>query len=146
MSESECNVCICSDADGHDGSIDSHEIITCDRAHRCSECGIKVPAGSPIEEATWYGDDDPDEWEIDENDEPIEPERKEPIYTCVVCAEIANAFYCEGDGRIFGGDLWDAMAEGEIYAGLNSACFDRLTTPEAKAELRRRWMQWKGLL
>jgi len=133
---SECGVCLFSDASDCEGMIDDASIVVLDNDQRCSECGLVVLAGAPIEEATWYEDDDEDE-------EPGEPEDKTPIYTCVVCAEIADAFYCEGDGRMYGGGLWDSMYQ--VMGELNSSCFDRLSSPEAKAYLRQRWMKWKGI-
>jgi hypothetical protein len=39
--------------------------------------------------------------------------------------------------------LWPDMEE--VFGKLTTSCFDKLQTPEAKAELRRRWMEWKGL-
>jgi hypothetical protein len=139
---SDCGVCLFSDAGDFDCQIDNAAVVTIERDMRCCECLRLVPSGSQIEEATSYVDDE-DDWPLDGNDEPIEPEPKDPIYTCLVCAEIADAFYCEGDGRIYGGGLWDSMHE--VFGGLNSSCFDRLTTPAAKSELQRRWMEWKGL-
>jgi len=59
--------------------------------------------------------------------------------TCPVCAEIAKAFQC--DARI-PGELWEGMYE--VMGSITTGCFDRLSTPEAKAELERRWMEWKG--
>jgi hypothetical protein len=140
---SDCGVCLYSDASDCEGQIDSASIVTLDRPRHCSECGQRFESGSQMEEATWYDEQDEDERPLDENDEPIEPEQKEPLYTCLVCAEIANAFYCEGDGRMYGGGLWDSLYE--VFGELNSSCFDRLTTPAAKDALRRRWMKWKGL-
>jgi hypothetical protein len=61
--------------------------------------------------------------------------------TCLVCAEIADAFQC--GGRFHGECFWEDMEQ--AYPQLTTACFDRLRTVEAKAELRRRWMEWKGL-
>lgn len=136
---SDCGVCLYSDESSWDGYIDQADVVTLEREQKCCECGKKVPAGQDIEEAIWMQDED--EWEINEQGEPIEPEAKNPIYTCLLCAEIADAFYC--DGRVYNGDLWDAMSE--AFDGLSTTCFDRLKTPEGKAELRRRWIEWKGL-
>jgi hypothetical protein len=116
--------------------IDETSIVTLEHNQKCSECHGIVLAGTPIEQADWYEDWD----DLDEDDE---PKTKDPIYTCTVCAEIAKAFYCGGDGRMYGGGLWDDMSE--VMGDLNSACFDRLKTPAAKAELQRRWIAWKGL-
>jgi hypothetical protein len=32
-----------------------------------------------------------------------------------------------------------------VFPEFSLACLEKLKTPEAKAELQRRWMQWKGL-
>ena len=60
----------------------------------------------------------------------------------MVCAEIGAAFCC--DGRLYG-KLWDGFDESDIWRYLNTSCFDKLQSVEAKTELRRRWMEWKGL-
>lgn len=115
--------------------IDSTAVVTLDHDQKCSECGCNVPSGAQIEQADWYdGDGDYDDEEQGITDRP-------PIFTCLVCAEIADAFYCEG--RIYGGGLWDAMHE--VMGELNTSCLNRLKTPAAKAELQRRWMKWKGI-
>jgi len=33
----------------------------------------------------------------------------------------------------------------KAYPKLTTSCFDKLQTSEAKAELQRRWLAWKGL-
>jgi hypothetical protein len=64
---------------------------------------------------------------------------------CGICVEIREAFTCWEDGSAYClGELWSDMAS-VVFPALTTACFDKLTTPEAKAELRRRWMEWKGL-
>jgi hypothetical protein len=138
---SDCGVCISSDYSACEGMIDEVEIVVSDAEHKCSECRKMVPAGSKIERADWYDDG----WNYDEDRETDERDKKEPIWTCLVCAEIATAFYCGGDGRIYGGEFWEVMSDSDAFANLNASCFDRLTTPAAKAELQRRWMKWKGL-
>jgi hypothetical protein len=129
---SDCEVCLTSDFYDSDGAIDDAQIVTLDRNQRCSECMQIVPAGANIEEATWYEEDDEDDGEVEE---------KEPIYTCPICAEIANSFYC--DGRMYGGGLWDGM--NEVWKELTISCFDKLKTPEAKTYLREWWLKKKGL-
>lgn len=138
---SDCGVCISSDYSACEGMIDDVQIVLAEQDHKCSECRKVVPAGNKIERADWYDDG----WNYDEDRETDDRDRKEPIWTCLICGEIATAFYCEGDGRIYGGEFWEVMADSDAYSNMNSACFDRLTTPEAKTELQRRWMEWKGL-
>jgi hypothetical protein len=136
---SECGVCLYGDYSDCEGMIDDVRMVRLDRNERCSECRGVVLAGVEIEEASWFDEGDP---ELQEDNEAEKPPRK-PIYTCAVCAEIAEAFYCGGDGRIYGGNLWEQMYE--VMNELTTSCFDRLKTPEAKAELRRRWIANKGL-
>lgn len=92
----------------------------------CSECGCKIPRGSRYELASWFYAD---------------REGFGNAKTCLICAEIADAFYC--GGRWHGGSLWDELFD--RHEQLNVSCFNKLKTPEAKAELQRRWMEWKGL-
>lgn len=134
---SDCGVCLSSDMDDCDGSIDDVSIVILDHDQRCSACRQVFQAGTRIEQADWYDDG----WNYDEDRETTDEDRKDPIYTCLICAEIAEAFYC--NGRMYGTDLWDELSQ--VADGLNTACFDRLTTPEAKAYLRERWIKWKGL-
>lgn len=114
--------------------IDDWQIKTLDSDQKCCECGKDVAASEPIEEATWFE-------EYDENENPMPESARSNIYTCVVCAEIAEAFFC--NGRTFNAGLWDQLYD--VHSELTVGCFDRLTTPAAKAELQRRWMEWKGL-
>lgn len=54
--------------------------------------------------------------------------------------EIANALYC--GGRVFG-LLWEDIEDQIFREGeMNSACLDKLSTPEAKQFLQRRWWAW----
>jgi hypothetical protein len=138
---SDCGVCLYGDYGGCEGMIDDVKIVVIDHDERCCECRKIVPAGDKIEVAVWFDDDE--DVEIDEDGETVIPKQRTPIYTCAVCAEIAEAFYCGGDGRIYNGELWEQMSE--VMEELTTSCFDRLTTPEAKSELRRRWMKCKGL-
>ena len=140
---SDCGVCLSSDYSACYEMIESVEIVALESDKQCCECCRVIKAGTPLEVASWYEDYDEDDDGDDDGEELREAE--ESIYTCVVCAEIANAFYCGGDGRIYGGDFWEAMSEADVWPNLTTSCFDKLTTPEAKAELRRRWMEWKGL-
>lgn len=134
---SDCGVCLYSD-DDCDGYIEEASVVVLNADQTCCECRKVIPAGMQIERADWYEDFNHEDWEDEEDDK---PEARESIYTCLICAEIATAFYC--DGRMFACDLWDGLHE--VFGELNSSCFDRLATPEAKAELQRRWMEWKGL-
>lgn len=122
---SDCGVCVSSYGDG-DCTGYRCVIVKAGQAWVCSECGAPIPKGTKYELASWfYGDGD----------------GFGNAKTCLVCAEIADAFQC--GGRWHGECFWDDMES--AYPKLTTACFDRLKTVEAKAELRRRWMVWKGL-
>ena len=60
--------------------------------------------------------------------------------TCDQCQNIRESLYCEGWSF---GQLWEDIEE-QIFreTGLTVACIDKLTTPEAKAFLQRRWMEF----
>jgi hypothetical protein len=138
---SDCGVCLYSSSDDWEGYIDDANIVTSECDQKCCECGDVVPTGSLIEEASWMDESEYEDAELDEDGEPIELPVKPKIYTCLICAEIADAFYCEG--RVYCSGLWEAL--GEVYDQLSTSCFGRLKTPEAKAKLQREWMKWKGM-
>ncbi len=121
----DCGVCLYSgDADGFSEFFDVTFPVA-RKSHKCSECGRKIVPGEKYEYTR--GKFDGDFWQEK---------------TCLICAEIADAFYC--DGRMYGGMLWESMDD--VMGELTTSCFDKLKTPEAKAELQRRWMVWKGLV
>ena len=62
--------------------------------------------------------------------------------TCEVCAEIRDCLSC-GTSPAFG-EMWGEIRD-YVFPSMTTSCFDKLETAEAKAELRRRWMEWKGL-
>lgn len=130
---SDCGVCLYSDIDEPADDFEQM-IIASDGTVKCDECRKLIPSGQDYEKTIlYYGYED-------EEDE--EGERKSEEYeTCLACADISEAFSCAG--RVYGGFLWESMYE--VMGELNSSCFDRLKTPAGKAELQRRWMEWKGL-
>lgn len=122
---SDCGVCV----GGWDGEPSEFIRVKHPRArkqHKCVECNKVIAVGERYEYSS--GKSEGDLWDY---------------RTCAVCAEIADAFSC--DGRTYGGFFWDSFDEGECWQALTTGCFAQLTTPEAKAELQRRWMKWKGL-
>lgn len=121
---SDCGVCVYSGL-GESSSYDFHatRVVVGRKRHHCCECGRRIEVGE--RHVTHSGRYDGDFFSV---------------RCCLICDEIADAFSC--DGRLYG-NFWDAMWD--VYEYLNVSCFDRLQTPEAKAELRRRWMKWKGL-
>ena len=123
---SDCGVCIGNYGDG-DCTGYRCVIVKAGQEWTCSECGCKIPKKTKYELASWfYADGD----------------GFGNCKTCLICAEIADAFMC--GGRWHGSILWDSMFD--LHDKLTTSCFDRLKTPEAKAELQKRWMEWKGLL
>lgn len=121
---SDCGVCITHDFDGP-ADVWESRIRTARKPHKCCECGGAIEAKKRYEYYTVLYDGS---WSHHA--------------TCLICAEIAEAFCC--DGRFFG-NLWNEFYEDDIWPSLTTACFDKLQSPEAKAELRRRWMEWKRL-
>lgn len=118
---SDCGVCIYNDDAVHVEFFRS-ETRRALKAHKCCECDKPIQYGERYEYAS--GKCEGDFW---------------TAKTCLVCAEIAEAFSCEG--RLYGGNLWDSLSE--LYRDMNISCLDRLTTAVAKAELLRRWNEWK---
>jgi len=120
---SDCGVCL-SGGDG-DGYTEFCQVVIrkARKPHECSECEKRIEPGEKYEHAT--GKTEGDMWVFD---------------TCLVCAEIADAFYC--DGRLFGGMLWEEMHD-TAFPVMTTGCLDRLKTAAAKAELLRRWNEWK---
>lgn len=121
---SDCGVCV----GGYDGGLSEffikRIINKSRRSHKCSECNAVIDSGKSYQVVS--GKSEGDFWSYK---------------TCLICAEIRSAFSCEGE--TLGGMFWSDMEY--CWEALNTSCFDRLETPEAKAQLRRRWMQWKGL-
>jgi hypothetical protein len=119
---SECGVCLTGGDDG--GSTEFiHTRILCARQKIiCCECGGAIEPGKKYEYAA--GKTDGDFWNCK---------------TCLVCAEIANAFYCQG--RWYGGMLWEGMDE--IWESFTTGCLTKLKTAAAKAECIHRWREWK---
>lgn len=118
---SDCGVCIGAEPEGY------CEFFVCEtrkarKPHKCCECDKQIAIGERYEHAR--GKYEGDMWTSD---------------TCFVCAEIAEAFYC--NGRMFGGGLWDEMEY--CFEAMTIGCFDRLKTAAAKQELQRRWSEWK---
>lgn len=100
------------------------KIKTARKIHVCGECRKQIEPGEKYESLAYVFDGG------------FRHEKK-----CLVCAEIRDAFV--GDGNVYcPGDMWTDMRD-YVFPDLTSACFDRLKTPEAKAELQRRWSEWK---
>lgn len=120
---SDCGVCLYSGCD-FDGNGFEKSTQSFKTAMQCCECEKRIAPGVEHEKATWRDDDG----------------KLQTAHTCPVCAEIAWAFFC--GSRLYN-CLWDYLSD--VREELTTTCFDKLQTSEAKAELRRRWMSWKGL-
>lgn len=127
-SMSDCGVCLTFSSDGESTGYRC-AIVKAGKHWKCSECGRIIPKGSKYELASGF------------NDVGTQWASHWQYKTCLICAEIANAFYC--NGRWHGSSLWDSLYD--VSDKMTVACLNRLRTPEAKAELQRRWMKWKGL-
>src|SRR6266851_3207530 len=109
----DCGVCLTGyDSDYSSGDFCNVVVRKARKPHVCSECKKQILPGEKYEHAA--GKSDGDMWFFD---------------TCLVCAEIADAFYCED--RYFGGLLWEGMSD--VYHAMTTGCFERLTTAAAKA-------------
>lgn len=118
---SDCNVCL-SSFDG-DSEFCKAKMRTASKTHNCCECGVEIPQGTEYEYAS--GKSDGDFW---------------TAKTCLVCAEIADTFYCEG--RTYGGCLWDELRE-IAFPEFTSGCVNRLKTAAAKSKLMDEYREWK---
>lgn len=121
---SDCGVCI---SGGGSEVCTGYRcvIVKAGQEWTCSECAGKILKGAKYELASWFYPGD----------------SFGNCKTCLLCAEIADAFMC--GGRWHGECFWEDMQR--AFPKLTTSCFDRLKTPEAKAELQRRWTEWKGL-
>lgn len=122
---SDCGVCVTT---GYADECTGYRnvIVRAGQEWTCSECGCKIPKGAKYELASWFF---------------AGGEGFGNCKTCLICAEIAEAFQC--GGRYHGENFWECMEE--VYDKLTTSCFAKLKTPEAKAELQRRWIEWKEL-
>ena len=126
---SDCGVCI----GGYDcdGTAEFYETKhpKARKEHRCEDCREIIPVGAKYRRDA--GKFDGDFFDI---------------VTCLICDEIRSAFTCAEYDQVGPppGELWSDIAE-MMFPNLTTACFDKLSSPEAKAFLQQRWMKWKGL-
>ena len=114
---SDCGVCL-TNIGGGECSGYRRIIAHAGQQWKCDECGCVIPKRSLYELASGFNEGS--HWQTK---------------TCLICSEIAEAFYCGGRWR---GNLWDSMEE--VITTLTTACFYRLRTVEAKMKLQRRWI------
>ena len=99
-------------------------IKTARKVHRCEECRKEIQPGEKYEALSYLFDGD------------FYYEKR-----CLICAEIRDAFLAEGSAYCTG-EMWSEIHD-YVFPEMTTSCFDRLKTPEAKAELRRKWLEWK---
>jgi hypothetical protein len=118
----DCNVCLYSDdSDGYFEFLEQ-DVRKSRKERTCEECQRVIAVGERYEASRgkWEGE----------------------FWTwtcCLLCAEIAETFYC--DGRMYG-RLWEDMQEA-AFPELTTGCLDRLKTAAAKEYLLSRWNAWK---
>ena len=117
----DCNCCIGLEPEGY-CEFSHVETRRARKPHKCCECHKEIAIGERYEHARDKFDGEM--WTAE---------------TCLICAEIADAFYC--NGRLYGGGLWDEMES--CFESMTTGCLKQLTTAAAKAELMRRWNDWK---
>ena len=121
-----CDVCITAD---FDGQVECAATSTpkARKQARCCECGLLIAPGNAYHRYSgrWEG-----KWFVTK--------------TCLICAEIRTAFYCNG---WLSGVLWEDMREA-VFDNPNfstaSECFTKLSAA-AKQRVLDEWRRWKGL-
>ena len=121
---SDCDVCI----GGYDGDVQFFfaNPVTCRKPAKCGECGRTIEKGEIYHRVG--GKCEGDMWSMK---------------VCLLCDEIGNVFAC-GHGRSYG-NLWEMMQDNAFpLLTTASPCFTNCSAA-AKAEVIRRWREWKGL-
>jgi hypothetical protein len=123
---SECGLSIGCEADGQ-CEVYSIRYVRAKKEHICSECRKVIAVGEVYEYhfSVYEGD-------------------ALTIKTCSICAEIRDAF-TEPGSAICPGEMWGEI-KSYVFPEIKTSCYDRLSTPLAKAKLQLMWMKWKGLL
>jgi hypothetical protein len=98
-------------------------VRTARKEHKCVECHQTIEKGQKYSHFS------------SKNDGRIWTSR-----TCLSCEDIREALYCDG---YYFGRMWHDITE-QIFKerGLTVACIDKLQTPEAKAFIQKRWMDY----
>jgi len=120
---SDC-ACLYDSADGDRPAFSTQEWRTARKAHKCIECQRQI---QPREKYECYSG----KWDTG----------MATYRTCAECQNIRATLYCNS-GWTFG-QLWEDVEE-QLFreGGLTVDCIDKLTTPEAKAFLQRKWMEF----
>jgi hypothetical protein len=121
---SDCNACIYTGADeGDPPEFLKSTVVTARKDHKCCECHAVIPPKTKYERTVGKWDGDMNHYE-----------------TCLPCAEIREAFCC--DGWVYG-QLWEDAVNGEFFEHMTTGCLEKLMTAEAKTFLIARWNEWK---
>jgi hypothetical protein len=126
---SDCGVCIGGyDCDGYPEFFNT-TWPKARKEHVCEDCNRKILAGQTYHRVSGKYDGEMFD-----------------VVTCAICEEIRSAFTCAEYDQTGppSGELWADIQE-QMFPSITTACFDKLRSPEAKAYLRQRWMEWKGL-
>ncbi len=118
----DCNVCIGYSGDYDGSSLYSSLNAVARKPHTCCECQKIIAPRERYERAKgkidggWF-----------------------TAHTCLVCAEIRDAFCCEGFAHGF---LWDDVRD-RLLPVMTTGCLGRLTTAAAKQRLMDEWRRKK---
>lgn len=120
---SECGVCIGND--DYDCELGFQDVIwpKARKEHKCCECRRIITKGEEYQR--WAG-----KWDGS----------VESFKTCLLCVQIREGFSC-GNSTVFG-QLWVEMCD-YVFPVMNTACFEKIESPEARAYLRSKWINWK---
>ncbi len=117
---SECG-CIYTGVD--EDAVEVRTVRVARKEHHCGECRQVIAVGQRYETRAHFYDGSARTYK-----------------TCLCCAEIRDAFFCEG---WYYGCVWSDVEDQMFDRGpLNSACLDKLSTVDAKQFLQRKWMDW----
>jgi hypothetical protein len=118
-----CDICIDADVDGSSDGFFYRRRRTARKLHKCEECRGEIKPGEAYDVVG--GKYEGRFWE-------------EKI--CLICHEIAKAFYC---GGVRYGNIWDELHDYVIpELTVNSSCFNSLGV-EARKVLTDKWWEWK---
>lgn len=122
MTTDDCS-CLYDSGDGDQPIFYTQRWVTARKDHKCYECRRVIMKGERYE--CFSG-----KWETG----------VQTYRTCAECQNIRESLNCEG--WTFG-RLWEDIEE-QIFqeTGLTIACIDKLTTPEAKKFLQRKWIEF----
>jgi hypothetical protein len=117
---SDCNVCLYADNGEYCDVFNKSEVVA-RKQWKCTECDKAILRGEKHQVIRMLFEG---EWSVER--------------TCLICAEIRAAFYCDGE---IVGNFWSEFYE--VIDEVTTGCLQRLTTPEAKAHLMKRVYEHK---